>query len=59
MQQAHEAGLPFVCGPAINCYNADVIALLLARCSVGRAVELSRDWLQTLLTECERRQLRQ
>ena len=29
VQLAHEAGLPFVCGPAINCYNADVIRLLL------------------------------
>ena len=61
VQQAHEAGLPFVCGPAINCYNADVIALLLKK-GMQRwvmPVELSRDWLQTLLTECERRQLRQ
>ncbi len=61
VQQAHEAGLPFVCGPAINCYNADVIALLLKK-GMQRwvmPVELSRDWLQQLLTECERRQLRQ
>lgn len=50
VQQAHEAGLPFVCGPAINCYNADVIALLLKK-GMQRwvmPVELSRDWLVQL-----------
>lgn len=60
IQLAHEAKLPFVCGPAINCYNADVIALLLAR-GMQRwvmPVELSRDWLQLLLAECEQRGLR-
>ena len=61
VQLASEAGLPFVCGPAINCYNADVIALLLQR-GMRRwvmPVELSRDWLQQVLLQCEQRGLRQ
>jgi len=61
VQLAHEAGLPFVCGPAINCYNADVIRLLLDK-GMQRwvmPVELSRDWLAQLLRECEDQGLRQ
>ncbi|MGY3901659.1 U32 family peptidase [Aeromonas lusitana] len=47
VQLAREAGLPFVCGPAINAYNADVLRMLL-RSGMQRwvmPVELSRDWL--------------
>ena len=61
VQLAHDAGLPFVCGPAINCYNADVIRLLLDK-GMQRwvmPVELSRDWLAQLLHECEDQGLRQ
>lgn len=60
IQLAHEAGLPFICGPAINCYNADVIALLLQRGMTRwvMPVELSRDWLQKVLQECAARGLR-
>ena len=29
VQLAWEAGLPFVCGPAINAYNAEVLRMLL------------------------------
>ncbi|MEG0009896.1 MAG: U32 family peptidase [Aeromonas sp.] len=50
VQLAREAGLPFVCGPAINAYNADVLRMLL-RSGMQRwvmPVELSRDWLITL-----------
>ncbi|MGL5465196.1 MAG: U32 family peptidase, partial [Aeromonas veronii] len=47
VQLAWEAGLPFVCGPAINAYNADVLRMLLKQ-GMKRwvmPVELSRDWL--------------
>ncbi|MGY3884727.1 U32 family peptidase [Aeromonas aquatica] len=49
-QLAWEAGLPFVCGPAINAYNADVLRMLLKQ-GMQRwvmPVELSRDWLVQL-----------
>lgn len=61
IQLAFEAGLPFVCGPSINCYNADVVELLVRK-GMQRwvmPVELSRDWLQRLLNECTDRQIRQ
>lgn len=60
VQLAYEQKVPFVCGPAINCYNADVIALLLKK-GMQRwvmPVELSRDWLAELLQECSARGLR-
>ena len=60
VQLAYEQKVPFVCGPAINCYNADVIALLLKK-GMQRwtmPVELSRDWLTELLQECTDRGLR-
>lgn len=50
VQLACEAGLPFVCGPAINAYNADVLRMLLKQ-GMQRwvmPVELSRDWLVQL-----------
>lgn len=50
VQLAREAGLPFVCGPAINAYNADVLRMLL-KSGMQRwvmPVELSRDWLVQL-----------
>ncbi|WP_108651583.1 U32 family peptidase [Dongshaea marina] len=49
-----EQGLPFVCGHAINCYNAEVLQLL-CRQGMNRwvmPVELSRDWLVKLLDQC-------
>lgn len=50
VQLASEARLPFVCGPAINAYNADVLRMLLKQ-GMQRwvmPVELSRDWLMQL-----------
>ena len=50
VQLAREAGLPFVCGPAINAYNAEVLRMLLKN-GMRRwvmPVELSRDWLVQL-----------
>lgn len=60
VQLAYEQKMPFVCGPAINCYNADVISLLLRK-GMQRwtmPVELSRDWLTDVLNECSARGLR-
>ncbi|WHF37817.1 U32 family peptidase [Aeromonas salmonicida] len=50
VQLASEAGLPFVCGPAINAYNADVLRMLLKQGMTRwvMPVELSRDWLVQL-----------
>lgn len=50
VQLAREAGLPFVCGPAINAYNADVLRMLLKNGMTRwvMPVELSRDWLVQL-----------
>ncbi|WP_413698960.1 U32 family peptidase [Psychromonas sp. KJ10-10] len=47
--------VPFVCGPAINCYNASVIKMFVNK-GMQRwvmPVELSRDWLTKIVTDCE------
>lgn len=54
VEEAHKAKLPFVCGPAINIYNAYALKVLLDQ-GMQRwvmPVELSRDWLQKLSHEC-------
>lgn len=55
VQLLAEQSVPFVCGPAINCYNANVIQFLLNK-GMKRwvmPVELSADWLRSLLADCE------
>ncbi|MCG6201562.1 U32 family peptidase [Psychromonas antarctica] len=55
IQLLSESKLPFICGPAINCYNASVIKLFVNK-GMQRwvmPVELSRDWLAKTLTDCE------
>jgi collagenase-like PrtC family protease len=55
VQILSENKVPFVCGPAINCYNASVIKLLINK-GMQRwvmPVELSRDWLVKTLEDCE------
>lgn len=50
-----EKKIPFVCGPAINCYNASVLKLFVNK-GMQRwvmPVELSRDWLTKTLSDCE------
>ncbi len=50
-----EKKLPFVCGPAINCYNASTLKLFVNK-GMQRwvmPVELSRDWLEKTLTDCQ------
>jgi collagenase-like PrtC family protease len=50
-----ERKLPFVAGHALNCYNAVTLRLLLKQGMTRwcMPVELSRDWLANLLTQCE------
>ena len=55
IQILSEKKIPFVCGPAINCYNASVLKLFINK-GMQRwvmPVELSRDWLEKTLTDCE------
>ena len=55
VNMAAEAGLPFVAGHALNCYNAVTLRLLhkLGMVRWCMPVELSRDWLSALLQQCE------
>jgi len=57
---AAEAGLPFVAGHALNCYNAATLRLLhkLGMVRWCMPVELSRDWLASLLQQCEQLEIR-
>lgn len=60
VQLAYEAKTPFVCGPAINCYNVDVLELLVSK-GMQRwvmPVELSKDWLSALMNDCVTRGIR-
>lgn len=52
---AAENKLPFVAGHALNIYNAGSLKILLKQGMVRwcMPVELSRDWLASLLSECE------
>ncbi|OCG17121.1 U32 family peptidase [Gilliamella sp. App6-5] len=52
---AQEHKLPFVAGPAINCYNALTLKLLQKQGMVRwcMPVELSRDWLTNVLNQFE------
>jgi collagenase-like PrtC family protease len=52
---ARQQGLPFVVGPAINCYNLETLKVFLKQ-GMKRwvmPVELSSDWLAKLLKEAE------
>ncbi|WP_294965776.1 U32 family peptidase [uncultured Gilliamella sp.] len=50
---AHDNKLPFVAGPAINCYNALTLKLLQKQGMIRwcMPVELSRDWLVNILKQ--------
>ena len=50
---AHDNKVPFVAGPAINCYNAFTLKLLQKQGMVRwcMPVELSRDWLNNVLNQ--------
>ncbi|MEN3261439.1 U32 family peptidase [Sodalis endosymbiont of Spalangia cameroni] len=55
VQLAAEQRLPFVAGPALNCYNAYTLRILLKQGMVRwcMPVELSREWLSNTLEQCE------
>ncbi|MEI6894121.1 MAG: U32 family peptidase [Colwellia sp.] len=53
VQIMHDLKMPFVAGPAINCYNLSTLKVLLKQ-GMSRwlmPVELSGDWLRILLNE--------
>lgn len=61
IEEAHQAKLPFVCGPAVNVYNAYALKVLLEQ-GMQRwvmPVELSRDWLKKLSGECHEMNIRE
>ncbi|WP_440873980.1 U32 family peptidase [Thalassotalea sp. PLHSN55] len=60
VQLMHELKLPFVVGPAINCYNLSTIKVLLKQGMTRwvMPVELSGDWLKTLLAQAEEENIR-
>jgi collagenase-like PrtC family protease len=55
IQLASESNVPFVVGPAVNCYNAQTLNLFLKRGMTRwcMPVELSREWLQNVLLQCD------
>ncbi|WDE13684.1 U32 family peptidase [Thalassomonas haliotis] len=60
VQMMHELKLPFVLGPAINCYNLATLKVFLKQGLVRwvMPVELSGDWLRQLLQEAEQANIR-
>ncbi|NDL61384.1 U32 family peptidase [Acerihabitans arboris] len=54
VQLAAENRLPFVAGPALNCYNAYTLRILHRQGMVRwcMPVELSREWLGNILSQC-------
>ena len=60
VQMMHELKLPFVAGPAINCYNIATLKVLL-RQGMSRwvmPVEVSGDWLKILLQQAQGESIR-
>lgn len=55
IQLASESNIPFVVGPAVNCYNAQTLNLFLKQGMTRwcMPVELSREWLQNVLLQCD------
>ncbi|MBF6636282.1 U32 family peptidase [Rouxiella silvae] len=55
VNMAAERKLPFVAGHALNCYNAVTLNILYKQGMVRwcMPVELSRDWLANLMTQCQ------
>ena len=53
VQIMHELNMPFVAGPAINCYNLSTLKVLLKQGMIRwlMPVELSGDWLKTMLIQ--------
>ncbi|MDD9157253.1 U32 family peptidase [Aliivibrio sp. S4TY2] len=55
IQLASDSKVPFVVGPAVNCYNAQTLNLFLKQGMTRwcMPVELSREWLQNVLIQCD------
>ncbi|MDB1123103.1 U32 family peptidase [Vibrio algarum] len=55
IQLAHEHKVPFVVGPAVNTYNAQTLNLFLKKGMTRwcMPVELSKEWLQQVLVQCD------
>lgn len=55
IQLASESKVPFVVGPAVNTYNARTLNLFLKQGMTRwcMPVELSREWLSNVMTQCE------
>lgn len=60
IQLASESKVPFVVGPAVNTYNARTLNLFLKQGMTRwcMPVELSRDWLSNVMTQCEELNIR-
>jgi len=60
VQIMHELKMPFVAGPAINCYNLATLKVLIKQGMTRwvMPVELSGDWLKTLLQQAEEENIR-
>jgi len=61
IQLLSEKKVPFVCGSAINCYNASTLNFFVNK-GMQRwvmPVELSRDWLQKVLTDAQKMGIRE
>lgn len=56
----HELKLPFVLGPAINCYNMSTLKLFLKQGMIRwvMPVELSGEWLKAMLTQASNEGIR-
>ena len=60
IQLANESKVPFVVGPAVNTYNARTLNLFLKQGMTRwcMPVELSREWLSNVMTQCEELNIR-
>ncbi|TVU67189.1 U32 family peptidase [Vibrio tasmaniensis] len=60
IQLASESKVPFIVGPAVNTYNARTLNLFLKQGMTRwcMPVELSRDWLNNVMTQCEELNIR-
>lgn len=55
IQLASENKVPFIVGPAVNTYNAQTLNLFLRQGMIRwcMPVELSKDWLQKVMLQCD------
>lgn len=60
IQLASESKVPFIVGPAVNTYNARTLNLFLKQGMTRwcMPVELSREWLSNVMTQCEELNIR-